>query len=63
VAAPAATSAWSFGTTIRASAYAGKIVAVIARTSRSLAAAYDAVDEPSHQTGASTYATRLGIPS
>ena len=39
-------------TTIRASAYAGKTVAVIASTSRSFAAAYPLAAEPTHQTGA-----------
>ena len=53
-AAPAAPSAYHFGTTIRASPYAGKIVAVIARTRISFAAAHEAVDDPSHQTGART---------
>ena len=52
VAPPAAASAYHGGTTSRASAYAGKIVAVIASTSRSFAVAYAAVVEPSHQTGA-----------
>ncbi len=60
--APAAASAYHFGTTIRASPYAGKTVAVIARTRISFAAAHDAVAEPSHQTGASTYATSVASP-
>ena len=60
--APAAASAYHFGTTIRASPYAGKTVAVIARTRMSFAAAHDAVAEPSHQTGASTYATSVASP-
>jgi hypothetical protein len=39
---------------MRARPYAGKTVAVIARTRMSFAAAHDAVAELSHQTGAST---------
>ena len=60
--APAAASAYHFGTTIRASPYAGNTVAVIARTRMSFAAAHDAVVEPSHQTGASAYATSVASP-
>src|SRR5262245_30421463 len=62
-AAVAAASAYHFGTTMRASPYAGKIVAVIARTRTSFAVAHDSVVEPSHHTGASTYATSVARPS
>jgi hypothetical protein len=50
----AAASAYHFGTTMRATPYAGKIVAVIARTRTSFAAAHDCAADPSHHTGAST---------
>ena len=62
VAPPAAASAYQGETTSRASAYAGKTVAVIVRTSRSLAAEYCAAVVPSHHTGARKYATREASP-